>query len=72
MELEHPLLQNERFLENGLLNGTYLMQPWSVEDNLIFLRNGTDFPARPFIVSELKLSFIYFLWANELHPFISL
>ena len=43
------------FLENRLLNGTYLMRPRSVENNLIFLRNGTDFPARPFIVSALKL-----------------
>ena len=28
------------FFENRLLNGTYLMRPLSVEDNLIFLRNG--------------------------------
>ena len=35
------------------------MPPWSVEDNLIFLRNGTDFPARPFIVSALKLFFLF-------------
>ena len=45
------------FFENILLNATYVsvMRPLSVEDNLIFLRNGTDFPARPFIVSALKL-----------------
>ena len=59
------------FWKKKLLNGTYLMRPWSVEDNLLFLRNGTDFSARH-LSSMHSNFFLNFRWANEVQQFISL